>query len=209
MVLKNFGDLVPGDRVMGAHGHPVTVVRTYDEHLPETMYRLEFDNGKTIEASGNHLWYCESSLDRSLHRQRLKEGPRLLKTLPEGVEEQLLELAESEEEVDVRLIDMVAMLHAEEDRVLTQVLVRVAESLGHIAEENTAYEDLYSGEEVGKTTLRTYDARLFAQQLLSLRDKKLRKRWPVVVGQVLTTEQLLLKPDHLDFPEVRQLKKVS
>lgn len=33
--LKNFGDLQPGDQLIGSDGQPVTVVRAYDEHIPE------------------------------------------------------------------------------------------------------------------------------------------------------------------------------
>lgn len=61
--LKEFGDLVPGDKIIGADGNPVTVTASYEKHIPEKMYEIEMEDGEVVQASGNHLWYCETELD--------------------------------------------------------------------------------------------------------------------------------------------------
>lgn len=61
--LKEFGDLVPGDKIIGADGSPVTVTASYEKHIPEKMYEIEMEDGEVVQASGNHLWYCETELD--------------------------------------------------------------------------------------------------------------------------------------------------
>lgn len=202
--IKRFGDLVPGDVIMGTNNQPVTVTRAYDEHIPETMFKLEFDDGVTIEASGNHLWYCETSIDQSLHRKRIKDGYKLFKNINPELVEDLETLAYSETLIETTLIDMITLMKSEDDTT-TRAIVRVAESIGHIVEETTAYEDLYSGKTLEKTELRVYDARTFAQQLLSLSNKKYRKQWPVIVGQVVTTEALSRLAISVSIPEVKPL----
>jgi hypothetical protein len=62
-----FGDLKPGDRILGSRGEPVIVDQVYEKHIPERMYEVELDNGEVIKASGNHLWYCET--DKDLERK--------------------------------------------------------------------------------------------------------------------------------------------
>lgn len=59
----NFGDLVSGDRIIGSDGQPTTVTDVYEKHLPESMYEIEMEDGEVVQASGNHLWYCETNID--------------------------------------------------------------------------------------------------------------------------------------------------
>lgn len=61
--LKKFGDLVPGDQIIGANGKPVTVTAAYEKHIPKVMYEIEMEDGEVVQASGNHMWYCETELD--------------------------------------------------------------------------------------------------------------------------------------------------
>lgn len=60
---KKMKDLERGDKLLGSNNNITTVTDVYEEHIPERMYQLEFDNGEIIEASGNHLWYSESQTD--------------------------------------------------------------------------------------------------------------------------------------------------
>lgn len=61
--IKEFGELVPGDRIVGSDGQPVTVTDVYEKHIPDRMYEIEMEDGEVVQASGNHLWYCESDHD--------------------------------------------------------------------------------------------------------------------------------------------------
>ena len=61
--LTTFGELKPGDKIIGADGKPVEVTAVYDKHFPDKMYEIELEDGETIRASGNHMWYCETGTD--------------------------------------------------------------------------------------------------------------------------------------------------
>lgn len=202
--LKKFGDLIPGDVLVGTSSKTV-VTKAYEEHIPESMYRLEFDEGSVIEASGNHLWYIETALDRALHKKRVKSFRKLFKCLPGIVEDELLEVINLEESAETALIDMVSMLECEGDRERVQAIVRIAESLGPVAEENVMLEDYLTGEEVSYNEIRLYDAKLFAQQILALYSKGYEKKWPIIVGQVVTTEYLARLAMDVEIPEVKSL----
>lgn len=57
-----FGDLKPGDILVGSHGE-VEVDKVFEKHIPKRMYEIEMGNGDIIKTSGNHLWYCETDID--------------------------------------------------------------------------------------------------------------------------------------------------
>lgn len=59
----DFGDLAPGDRIVGPDGLPVEVTNVYEKHFPEAMYEIEMEDGEVVQASGNHMWYCETEID--------------------------------------------------------------------------------------------------------------------------------------------------
>lgn len=61
--IVNFGDLKPGDKIIGSDGNPVTVTAAYEKHLPKSMYEIEMEDGEVVQASGNHMWYCETNAD--------------------------------------------------------------------------------------------------------------------------------------------------
>lgn len=203
---KSFGDLTEGDYVLGSSGEPVMVLKAYEEHIPDSLYRVEFDDGSFVDASGNHLWYVVSSIDRSLHRRRIKEGRKLFKNLPEDSVSALLEMAAYDRVVEISLIDMLTVMCAENDSKKTDAVVRVANSIGYIAEENTQYQDLYGGQMVDAFSMRFYDAKIFSEQLLSLSFKKYSKKYPLLVGKVVSTIDLtmMLSMD-LDIPELKKL----
>lgn len=62
--IKQFGDLQVGDQLIGSDGQPVTVTDVYEKHHPDKMYEIEMEDGQVIKASGNHLWYCETEIDK-------------------------------------------------------------------------------------------------------------------------------------------------
>lgn len=204
MTLKNFGDLEPGDFVLGSDGQPVEVVRVYDEHIPETMWEIELDNGTVIKASGNHLWYCETKLDWELHSLRKKNAKKLLSNLPPKVIELLEETAEKEESVDTSLIDMVTLLRAADNPPLLAQIVRVAESIGHISENTTTLDALDSDEEF-EETIRHYDARLFAKQLLALTGLRKYRKTKIIIGSIMTTDQMMELSETVTIPVTNPL----
>ena len=213
-VLKRFGDLVPGDLVEGLNGELTEVVEAYDEHIPETMYEIETDNGSIIKASGNHLWYIESSLDIDLHSERRRLGRKFFGNLSKETFNKLLSIAEypGDEKVETSLMDIIALLDVEHNPGAISSLVRVAESIGPIAENNVIVRDL--AEDTGGDTInsvKNYDAKRFAQQVLSLSGvRKYRKRWNLVVGRVVTTELMLQISKNFDVhipdPETTDIK---
>jgi hypothetical protein len=206
MKTKRLGDIQEGDRVMGSDGLPATVTRAHGEHLPQRMFEIEFDDGGKIEASGNHLWYIETQEDRRGLRKRMKLAQKILKDLPAEVEEGLSELAQSEGEEELYLDEMIEVLALEVDgEIINGICVRIAEALGHVAEDTLTHQDLLTGSTIEEFFHRSYDGRLFAQQVLALRDPKLRKTWPVVGGRVVTTQQLFDFYDDENIPLVKPL----
>lgn len=204
MTLKRFGDLKPGDVIVGRDGKPTTVVEAYDEHIPERMFEIEMEDGTTIKASGNHMWYVETKFDHSYHRQRRVSGRKALKEITSETVENLKGIATAEDEIETSLSDMVNLLDAEENNEIIQVLDRIASSLGHISENKNIYRDYLTGEEIeNPTVVRHYDAKQFCQQILSLTGKRsFKKQYPLIVGQVITTEDLLDLGEDVEIPVV-------
>lgn len=56
---STIGDLRSGDQVFDENGVPVEVVGTTDTFIGEDCYRVTFDDGSSIVASGNHQWQVE------------------------------------------------------------------------------------------------------------------------------------------------------
>lgn len=199
MVLKRFGDLVPGDIIRGPNGEEVVVKEAYEEHLPERMFEIELENGETIKASGNHLWYIETNFDHDYHRERRREGKRLLsKQLNDEMTENLIQIAASEDEIETSLMDVANLLEAWDNRPVLYLLERIVESIGHVSENKSEYQDISTGETYVNPVndVRHYDARRLAQQILSLSGKrKFVKKYPLIVGKVITTLDLLDLPD--------------
>lgn len=206
MTIKRFGDLVEGDIILGPNGEHVPVVRAYDEHMPETMYEIETEDGSIIKASGNHLWYVETSFDYSYHRARKRENRRIFGKLNSEIIANLEGISSSEDEIETGLADMVALCEFDfNDRKAVAALERIASSIGHIAETSTKYEDFLTGEEQlsDLNPVRSYDAKLFTQQILSATGKrKYRKKFPLVIGRVVTTEEMVnLEDFDLEIPQ--------
>ena len=91
MTFKRFGDLQSGDVILGQDGLPVEILQAYEPHVPESLWEIEFEDGAVVKASGNHLWYCETTLDWQLHSERKKVGKRELK---KALTPQVVELLE-------------------------------------------------------------------------------------------------------------------
>lgn len=209
-MLKKFGDLVEGDIIRGQDGRSVRVTKAYEVHTPEKMYEIENEFGEILKASGNHLWYIETDLDYSLHRSRRKEGKEFFSDLSAEAIELLLESTDYETDTETSLMDMVALTNVIGNRPATQAIIRIAESIGHIAENDTVLQDIDSGEMITNTTVRTYDARMFSQQILSLTGKKeYKNKWPLIVGRVVTTEEIVNFYSDAELPVMTLLNKTE
>lgn len=209
MSIKKFGDVEVGDIILGTDGKPTQVVAAYDSHIPEKMYEIEDEDGNIIKASGNHLWYIETSNDYALHRQRRKIGKKILKNLTQKQIDELVKIAETQDSIiETSLIDMFTLLNGKDNTQLLGVLSRIAESLGPIAEENVVYQDYLTHEEIDDLSenIRHYDAVLFAQQILVLTGKKpFIKNWTLIIGQVITTENMVDIVGDMHIPVVKSI----
>ena len=132
-VVKRFGDLEVGDEIPDDNDDWETVVEVYDEHLPESMYEVTTDEGQVVEVSGNHLWYVETSLDRSLHAHRLKNSAKVLqRCLSEEVVEAFEMIATDDDNeylIETMLKDMIELSESRDPELLG-VFSRIAESVG-------------------------------------------------------------------------------
>lgn len=199
-------DIKEGDQILGGNGKPVTVSKVWDVHLPEKMFAIEVDDDSIIQASANHLWYIETALDHQEVRPRIKRGRRLLGKLPTGTEAGLLTLANDEEPFEVYLDEVIEIFDFIEDQeALGRICLRIGEALGHVAEDTIRQQDLLTEELIDETVKKGYDGRLFAQQLLSLSSKKHARKWPLVAGRVVTTQQLADFYSEEEIPTARLL----
>lgn len=204
-VTKRFDELQPGDYVMGSDGKPVEVTTVYEKHVPEVMWEIETEDGELIRASGNHLWYCETRFDWELLASRKREGKKLLKHVTPQAIKLLEETAAKEEMVETRLIDMVTLLQAADKPELTRAITRIAEAIGHIAENTTRYEDMADENEAIEEQIRTYDAGLFARQILALTGRRKYRHWKLIVGSIMTTDEMMELGEDVEIPVTRML----
>lgn len=208
MSMKKFGDLEVGDVIRGADNQDVEVVQVYDEHIPEKMYEIELDNGETVKASGNHLWYVETDFDKSFHRERKRLGKKHFGKLNNEIMDNLVSISESEDEIETGLLDVVNLCEIDlTNYEAINVLERIAASLGHVAENDSEHIDYLTGESMNKKdAVRSYDAKLFTQQVLSITGKKpFVKKYPLIVGRIMTTEQMIEYGDGLEIPTLNKL----
>lgn len=188
-MIKNFGDLQEGDVIESVGGQPVTVLKAYDVHVPERMFEIESEDGQILQLSGNHLMYVELQTDKELHKQRVREFKKLFKFSDEKVEF-LKGMAESDKEIDTTLHDYIKLCEARTPQQINAI-VRVAESVGHIAEDNYTYQDM-SDENVvmDGPTVKVYDARRMSQQVLALSNRKFAKQYKIIVGRVMQMQDV-------------------
>lgn len=208
---KRMGDITEGDILIGSENAQIPVNHAYEAHTPERMFRLRFSNGEIIEASGNHLWYTVSSLDRQLHSQRLKEAKEHL--LPALGEKKIAWLrhnadyeAENSPEVDLSFLFDVLNVDDTTPGAANQ-MIRIAESIGPVAHR---YEYVYDEndeqlKETGDRRKRIYSLKLFCEQTLALiaeaTGKKHRTSHQLLKGKVRTTEEIVDTWDlKHDFP---------
>lgn len=200
IVYKDIGDIVEDDILIDSEGETTTVTAAYDAHIPDKMFRLRFGNGETIEASGNHLWYTISGLDRQLHKQRIKEARiHLLPRLSDRKTSWLKRMSDVDKElspgVDLGFIAESLDISQADSDLYNQVF-RVLESIGPIAVRNEYYYDENSGsvKDAGSKAKKLYSLKLFCEQMLALvaeaSGQKHRSPYELLKGKVRTTEDI-------------------
>lgn len=81
------GDLKDGDQVYGLDGTPCNVVKAHDVMYNRPCYKIEFDNGETIVADEEHLWFTQSRSERMCKSEgSVKTTKDLVETLHSGRE---------------------------------------------------------------------------------------------------------------------------
>lgn len=203
----NFGDLEEGDIVMGPDG-PVMVTRIHEKHIPEKMFEIELDtdDGKenSIKVSGSHLFYIVSSLDNEMHYSRIRKARKFLKkNLDKGSKDLLKEMAEdSPVRTEVSISNICRIISSDlKDNELHGHMFRIAESLGPII------EDTYSSEDFEDATVPKYDGQLFSRQILALAGIRPYSSKDVIVGRVVTAQEIFDDYSDIELPEVKDLKK--
>lgn len=200
-----FGELSEGDKIMGSNGEWVTITKAYKNHIPQRSYEIGMEDGTVITASGNHLWYIETDMDKSLHSARIRESKKILKGLIKEEIALLESYAFNDTKIgfDLSFKDAVDTLDANKNRSLQFLIKRVLESIGPISENNYHQVDIETMKDSGQVKVQGYDAQKFAQQVLSLTGKRTyTKKWPVIVGRVVTTDELVYLAHQADIPTV-------
>lgn len=201
--VKTFENVTVGDVLAGPDG-PVTVTDVYDLHLPKDCFELVTEKGDTVVVSGSHLFYVITDDALSKHRKRCREAKRVLKDIGSECEEMLTYMAQRTVPVMERAvsIDYMADYIGDSDE-MKAVLRRIARSIGPVIEEHQTRVDLFD-DAVYTVDEYLYDSKLFAQQVLGLyAPRRYRKRYPVLVGEVMNAYELSTIYPQADLPEVK------
>lgn len=202
--MTTMGQLSVGDMVPSETGEYVPVSEAYEEHVPESMYLLETEDGGEVKVSGNHLVYVVLDVDRESAGERLKAAKKLRKRLSPDVIKRLSDLALEERLFEMHLADMIAFLGIAREPEYEAVVIRTAEAIGHIAEDTSVIEDLETGERHVEAVVRMYDANVFAQQLLSVMGvRKFKKMFPTRFGRVTTVDSIANYEGDMFLPKAR------
>lgn len=198
--VTTFGELEEGDWILGPDGKPVQVIKAYDPHVPERMYEIEFEDGTVIQASGNHLWYIEPESDVLSHHSRLIKARSLLSSKEWRKEAEFVAASSTPYEIGTDdLLNFFDFIVDEDERYF--FVKRLTDSIGPFAEETITLRDNLTGEESEEPTEIVFDARRVFQQALALAgDRKAKRRWPVIVGRVVTTDTLFSHYPEVDIP---------
>lgn len=199
VIYKTMGELEEGDQLLGSEAGGTTVTDAYDAHVPDRMFRLRFSNGQVIEASGNHLWYTVTGLDKQLHKQRIKDArAHVVPHLNERKMSWLKKMANADAElspnVDMEFIADALAIDGSKVDLYNQV-VRILESIGPVAMRNEYIYDEGAGtQEAGTKARRIYSLKLFCEQALALVSESIGKKhsspYELLKGKVRTTEDI-------------------
>ena len=75
------GELNTGDIVYGLDGKPCNVIHAHDILQGRECYKVTFDNGESIIADAEHLWYTQSRAERRSSNGSVKTTEQIFNTL--------------------------------------------------------------------------------------------------------------------------------
>lgn len=193
----NFGDLKPGDKIIGADGKPVTVTNVYEKHFPDTMYEIEMEDGEVIQASGNHLWYCESDIDVKNKNEYLRLAKKFFETKV---------IPEKEDDEPFTTLEEIITLFG--DEIDTQLFIEKAcRSLGHSrVGPHVIVEDEYAIKE----TLKYYSYNDLIDFLHEMKKAVMDNQGYFFFGEVRETEEiakLMEKGVNINIPTRKEVNK--
>lgn len=198
--IKTFETLERGDLLEGANGDSVEITKVYPRHVPDRMFELVLEDGRSVQAGGTHLWYVITDEDWSMMSQRKSILRAGVKKLPKAMQGLLSELASNEEHLESSFNDFLEILLVDHDSDFGRAIERVFESLGPIVEEKHELRDLMTDEVIEERTIPVYDSTLVSQQILSFAKKeKWHRRVDPLVGSVVTSEQLIELANYNDI----------
>lgn len=175
-----FGDLKPGDKIVGSDGKPVTVTNAYEKHYPESMFEIEMADGEVVQASGNHMWYCETNLDKKNKDEyrKLAEDFFANNEIPSKLEED--ELFPTKDIIQIFGDDVNTMLFIE----------KACKSLGYSSyTPHLIYSDKMKVADK-REAIMNYSYNDFMDFLHKIRDVVLKNKGYFYFGEVRTTEQI-------------------
>lgn len=180
--LTTFGELKSGDKIIGADGNPVEVTAAYDKYIPEKMYEIEMEDGEVVQASGNHMWYCETPLDAQEKNEYLASAKEFFENreIPEKLEEDEL----------FPLQDMVLIFG---DDVKTMLFIeKVCRSLGYSSySPHLLYVDkLSEGNMAKQEIIMNYSYNDFIDFLHQMKAAVLENKGYFFFGEVRTTDEI-------------------
>lgn len=187
-VKKKVRDLNVGDLLVGARGEPVEVTHLFPIETPNKMYRITLEDGSTVDCSGDHLWYAETTEDRSEAKVKsLKDflnNYELAEVLRDG------EGCGTIEEIGDYLGD------DENERIC---ITHIMKGLGHVIEVNfqdpkqdktgLSHYEKYADDH---GIVRLYDLHAVIKRIYDLKEQNA-KGEDIMLGQVYTTQDLLDK----------------
>lgn len=207
----SFGQLKPGDKLFDEHGEPVEISGVHKKHIPQRMFLLEDNDGNSIKVSGTHLWYVVTQADIDNHQTRISYAREHLAPLLENtiVYNRLVSIAEGYFRegamLEMSALDAAALLFDDNHIDVSSPAVadvyfcveRIAQSAGLTAEQTTVFQDMAYTAQEESFVEGFYDARVIAQQVLSIAGGRAwHKKYPVRVGRVVTTIDMLKMIEH-------------
>lgn len=180
--VTTFGELKPGDKIIGANGNPVEVTAAYDKYIPQRMYEIEMEDGEIVQASGNHMWYCETPLDEKDKEEYLQMARDYFENMefPKKLEEDEL----------FPLEDMVLIFG---DDVKTMLFIEKAcKSLGYSSySPHLLYVDkLSEGNMERQEIIMNYSYNDFVDFLAQMKETILEDKGYFFFGEVRTTDEI-------------------
>lgn len=191
---KKMNELKPGDKIIGSDGKLTEITNVYEEHIPEEMYEIDFGEF-TIEASGNHLWYCETNEDR-------KNESYYRKLMENYMMSEVLEFPEEENTAYPK--EMLAS-KLSTNGYSYEFILKVCETIGHSYNMNNA---IYDGMElIEDNLLPCYSYEDIYKYVKSLKEMKQGDYFKF--GKVRETKEifeLIKNGDEVNIPTIKEMQ---